>query len=183
MGEAFRTWAPVIAATIVALPLAAIAVAGLAAWRIRTGLGRGRAWLAGAAEVGMVVGTLPWIWMILTPGSGPGTRATELIPGRGLAELLTGEPGAAVVQVGGNLLVFAAFGFLAPLRWRLGLLAVASLAAAGSTVVEVLQYALQLGRVSSVDDVALNTLGAVLAGLASRRWWRRAPAERVLHQT
>jgi VanZ family protein len=32
------------------------------------------------------------------------------------------------------------------------------------------------GGVSSVDDVALNTIGAVLAALCSYRWWRR-PAE------
>jgi glycopeptide antibiotics resistance protein len=36
----------------------------------------------------------------------------------------------------------------------------------------VLRYALDLGRVSSVDDVLLNTLGAVLAAQASRPWRR-----------
>jgi glycopeptide antibiotics resistance protein len=37
--------------------------------------------------------------------------------------------------------------------------------------VEVLQYVLDLGRVSSVDDVLVNAVGAVLAALCSRRWW------------
>ncbi|MCF4123280.1 VanZ family protein [Antribacter sp. KLBMP9083] len=41
-------------------------------------------------------------------------------------------------------------------------------------LVEVLQYALDLGRVSSVDDVLLNTAGALLAAACSYRWWRRA---------
>jgi len=45
------------------------------------------------------------------------------------------------------------------------------LAAACSTLIETGQYVLQLGRVSSVDDVLLNTAGAGLAALASRRWW------------
>jgi glycopeptide antibiotics resistance protein len=34
-----------------------------------------------------------------------------------------------------------------------------------------MQNVLHLGRVSSVDDVALNTLGAVLAAFASQHWW------------
>ncbi|MFS8499993.1 MAG: hypothetical protein FWJ70_17540, partial [Micromonosporaceae bacterium] len=50
--------------------------------------------------------------------------------------------------------------------------------AAGSRAVEPLQYALVLGRVSSADDVLLNTAGAALAGLATRRWWRGRPAGR-----
>jgi len=64
-------------------------------------------------------------------------------------------------------------------RWRLGdgrtgtvLWMVAAGAASGSALVETLQWALDLGRVSSVDDVLLNTAGAVLAALATRRWWR-----------
>ena len=66
------------------------------------------------------------------------------------------------------------------MRWRLGgrtrgvLGVVAAGAAAGSLLVETLQWALGLGRVSSVDDVLLNTLGAVLAALVTRPWWRPA---------
>ncbi|MFC4629610.1 VanZ family protein [Promicromonospora alba] len=47
----------------------------------------------------------------------------------------------------------------------------AVLAAGVSTTVEALQYVLDLGRVASVDDVLVNTVGAVLAALCSRRWW------------
>ena len=49
---------------------------------------------------------------------------------------------------------------------------VAALAAVCSVTVESLQYLLDLGRVASVDDVLLNTGGAVLAALMSHRWWR-----------
>jgi VanZ family protein len=38
-------------------------------------------------------------------------------------------------------------------------------------VVEAAQYAFALGRVSSVDDVLVNAIGAVLGGWASRHWW------------
>ena len=91
----------------------------------------------------------------------------------------TNMPGAAV-QIVGNLLVLAALGFFAPMRFAALASAprILALAAACSILVETLQYVLDLGRVSSVDDVLLNTAGAGLAALASRHWWRdAAPAE------
>jgi glycopeptide antibiotics resistance protein len=53
-------------------------------------------------------------------------------------------------------------------------------AATASVTVEILQYGLDLGRVSSIDDVLLNAAGAGLAALASRRTWAAAlPEPRV----
>lgn len=119
------------------------------------------------ALVATVAGTLPWVWMVLTPTSAP--RRVQLDPVHGLTGVLTGDPGVAVVQVVGNLLVFAAFGAFAPLRWpRLGLWSVLGLAASGALLIEALQYVLDLGRVSATDDVLLNTLGAGLAYAMSR---------------
>jgi glycopeptide antibiotics resistance protein len=46
-----------------------------------------------------------------------------------------------------------------------------ALGAGCSIVVETAQYVLQLDRVSSIDDVLVNAAGAMLAALASRRWW------------
>jgi VanZ like family len=171
MADAFRTWGSVMLATVAAVPIGTLVVIALARRRIRAGPRPSQAWRVAVADVGMVVGTVPWIWMILTPQ--PGHGSLELIPGRGLATILAGDAAVAIVQIGGNLLVFAAFGFLAPVRWPLGTAAVATYAAAGSVVVETLQYALHLGRVSSADDVGLNALGGVLAALCSYRWWRR----------
>jgi glycopeptide antibiotics resistance protein len=107
--------------------------------------------------------------MILTPL--PQAGEVHPVPLQEVAGYVSVSFDEAVIQLGGNLAVFAAFGALAPLRWRIGLGAVAALAAAGSITVETLQYALDLGRVSSVDDVLLNTAGAILAALATRRWW------------
>lgn len=87
-----------------------------------------------------------------------------------IAHLLAGGPVFAFFQIVGNLLVFAAFGFFALIRWRIGPLAVAALGGLASIVVEGLQFALNLGRVTSVDDVLLNAAGAGLAALAARRW-------------
>jgi glycopeptide antibiotics resistance protein len=66
----------------------------------------------------------------------------------------------AVAQVGRNPLVFAGFGLFAPIRWRIRWPAVVLVAAVASGLVEWAQYLLDLGRVSSIDDVVLNATGA-----------------------
>jgi glycopeptide antibiotics resistance protein len=119
----------------------------------------------------MVVGTLPWLWVTFMPSQG--TREVILVPGRDLAGQLSEGVPNLVVQVVGNLLLFAAIGALAPVRYRIGLGAVVVVAAVGSTGIELAQYLLDVGRFSSVDDVIVNTVGAAVAALTTRRWWRR----------
>jgi hypothetical protein len=94
--------------------LAAAVVAALARWRIRSGAAAAVAWRHSVAEVGILVGMAPWLWIILTPRDAP--REVHLLPLRDLAAQLAGDPGVAVAPIGGNLLVLAAFGALAPLR-------------------------------------------------------------------
>ncbi|MFG1606959.1 VanZ family protein [Actinoplanes sp. NPDC049265] len=163
---------------IVAIAALGLPVAGLAAWlsarrRRAGGLALRPAWRMSVAEVGMIYGTAPWVWMIMLPGSRDGVN---LLPLRDLLEVAAAGPATGVVvQVVGNLLVFAALGFFGPIRYA-GLASVGRillLAAGCSIVVEVAQFVLRLNRVSSIDDVLLNAAGAGLAALASRRWWRR----------
>ncbi|MEV0153573.1 VanZ family protein [Micromonospora sp. NPDC050686] len=154
---------------LVGLPLAALVVWALALRRRATGVtSAGRMSLA---EVGMIYGTVPMVWLTLMPGPGAG-----VVPGRvslvPLRDLVTMGP----LGVGGNLLIFAALGFFAPMRFA-ALASVPRILALGagcSVLVETAQYVLRLDRVSSVDDVLVNAAGAVLAGLASRRGWRSA---------
>ena len=96
------------------------------------------------------------------------------MPLRDLVVVVAAGPVTATVQIVGNLLVFAALGFFAPIRFAAlaSVPRILALAAGCSVLVEVLQYVLRLDRVSSVDDVLLNAAGAGLAALASRRWWR-----------
>ncbi len=127
----------------------------------------------------MVHGTAPFLWMTMMPGGGAGVAPARvsLVP---LRDLVTMGP----VGIGGNLLVLAALGFFAPMRFT-ALATVPRILALGagcSALVETAQYVLRLDRVSSVDDVLVNAAGAVLAALASRRWWRstaQAPADRL----
>jgi hypothetical protein len=156
----WQQWGGVLVASAIGLPLAGVLVAVL----VRAGRPPRYAF----SEVYLLAGTLPWLWMILTPDP-HGARRVNLVPLRDLAML---APRDLVVQIGGNLLVFAALGALLPVRFRAGTAVVAVTAAVAAATVETLQYVLALGRVSSVDDVLLNTVGAVLAAQATRQWWR-----------
>ena len=169
----FGTFTGVALATVAALPVAALVVCALAARRRLTGTAPAWAWRSSLAEVGIVYGTVPWVWMTMLPGSGAGEvpGRVSLVP---LLDLLGMDRG----QIIGNLLVFAALGFFAPLRFA-ALASVPRILALGagcSALVETAQYVLWLDRVSSADDVLLNAAGAGLAALASRRWWRTAGA-------
>ncbi|MFE3036588.1 VanZ family protein [Streptomyces canus] len=160
------TFTGVVLLTVATLPLAVLAAWALAHWRRRPGARASGAWRMSLAEVGIVYGTVPPVWLILLPGDEDGA-VVNLVP---LRDLLTMDAG----QIVGNLLVFAALGFFGPLRFA-ALASVGRVVALGagcSIFVETAQYVLQLDRVSSVDDVLLNTAGAGLAALASRRWWR-----------
>ncbi|WP_369264563.1 VanZ family protein [Streptomyces sp. R35] len=101
---------------------------------------------------------------------------SNLHPGRSLnAYLSQPELRDAVKQIGGNLLLGVPFGVLLPVlapRAR-GILRVLALTAAVMLLVELVQGALITGRAFDVDDVILNTAGA-LAGylLLGRRLGR-----------
>lgn len=134
-----------------------------------------RSWQRSITEVTMVLGTLPWVWMILTPMRlPPGATTVYLIPFTDLvAQARVGEPFFMFVQVAGNLAVLFALGACAPIRfaffahpWRLLALGVTF-----SLTVELLQHAFVGGRVFSVDDVLVNAVGCLLGGLLTRRWW------------
>jgi glycopeptide antibiotics resistance protein len=163
----FDTFNGVVLMTLVALPLAALVAWALA--RRRHAAGLTSAWRNSLAEVGMVYGTVPFVWLTMMSGAGAG-----IVPGRvslvPLRDLITMGP----VGIIGNLLIFAALGFFAPMRFA-ALASVPRILALGagcSVLVEAAQYILRLDRVSSVDDVLVNTAGVALAALASRRWWR-----------
>jgi len=152
---------------LLGLPLAALVVSVLAL--LRCAADGVAAWRFSVAEVGVLYGTVPMVWLTLQPGPGAG-----VVPGRvswvPLRDLVTMGP----IGIGGNLLIFAALGFFGPIRFAAlaSLPRIMALGAACSILVETAQYALRLDRVSSVDDVLVNTAGVMLAALASRWWWR-----------
>ncbi|MER6474447.1 VanZ family protein [Streptomyces collinus] len=166
----YDTFNGVVLMMLVAVPLSALVVCVLTLRR--RAAGHTSAWRTSLAEVGMVHGTVPFVWLTMMPGAGAGTvpGRVSLVP---LRDLVTMGP----LGIAGNLLVFAALGFFAPMRCAAlaSLPRVLALGAGCSALVETAQYVLRLDRVSSVDDVLVNAAGAVLAALASRRWWRTPP--------
>ncbi|MGV9643713.1 VanZ family protein [Streptomyces sp. NPDC004822] len=108
---------------------------------------------------------------------------TNLHPGRSLrAYLDQPELRDAVRQIGGNLLLGVPFGVLVPIvapRTR-GVLRVLLLTATVMLLVEFAQGALVTGRAFDVDDVILNTSGALIGYLLlGRRLSRAVHARRV----
>ena len=117
-------------------------------------------------DAALLLASLAVALLTLTPAGDPGWAW-----GAPLTELrmytTTLERTTTQLQLVGNLLLLAPLAVLAVLRWpalrtppRLGVLAVA---VAGG--IELLQWALPLGRVVSPVDAALNAAGAVVAGL------------------
>lgn len=159
------------------LPLALLGIWALARLRIHTGAPPARAWRRSLSEVGLVHGTVPWVWMTMLPGNQAGlvTGAVSLEPFRDLETM-------SEVQVVGNLVLLSALGFFAPLRFRsvATLPRIVALAALCSATIETAQFVLRLDRVSSVDDVLLNTGGAALAALLSLPWWGVADQDQPL---
>lgn len=102
---------------------------------------------------------------------------TNLRPGRSLRAYL-GQPELrdAVRQIGGNLLLGVPFGVLVPVlapRTR-GILRVLLLTATVMLLVEFAQGALVRGRAFDIDDVILNTTGALVGYLLLGRRLSRA---------
>ncbi|MFJ9390657.1 VanZ family protein [Nocardioides sp. NPDC101246] len=159
----------VVLLTMLAFPVAVLAVPVLAALRRIFGVAWRRAWGHSLAEVAIVYGTVPGVLLTLLPGNnGILSGNVSLVP---FEDMSTMGP----IGLIGNLLIFAALGFFGPIRfpalrsvWR-----VLVLATAASVSIEVLQHLLPLGRVSSVDDVILNAGGATVAAVLSWPWWRR----------
>ncbi|MCC9155561.1 VanZ family protein [Streptomyces parvulus] len=116
----------------------------------------------------------------LTLNPSPASEAlthTNLRPGDSLRAYLD-QPALrdAVKQVGGNILLGVPFGVLVPVvapRTR-GLLKVLLLTAVVMLLVEFAQGALVTGRAFDVDDVILNTSGALLGYLLLGRRMSRA---------
>lgn len=102
---------------------------------------------------------------------------TNLHPGRSLrAYLDQPEMRDAIRQIGGNVLLGVPFGILVPvvLPGARGVLRVLFLTATVMLMVELAQGALITGRAFDIDDVILNTTGALIGYLILGRRLSRA---------
>ncbi|MFJ6793586.1 VanZ family protein [Streptomyces sp. NPDC091268] len=108
----------------------------------------------------------------------------NVTPGRSIRAYLDGTSTIeAARQLGGNVLLGVPFGVLLPvlLPPARGLLRVAAVTICLMTLVELTQGALVTGRVFDIDDVILNTTGALLGYLLLGRRLGRAVHTRRTH--
>ncbi|WP_234352134.1 MULTISPECIES: VanZ family protein [unclassified Streptomyces] len=151
-----------------------------------------RVLVALVALVGMVAFAIVLAKLTLnaSPASVPLTHS-NLKPGSSIRAYLE-QPAflETVKQLGGNILLGVPFGVLLPLfsRKTRGVVRVALLTIVTMLLVELVQGALITGRAFDIDDVMLNTTGALLGYLlvgrrlgravhprVGRRWWQRRP--------
>jgi glycopeptide antibiotics resistance protein len=141
------------------------------------------------AFVGMVAFAVVLARLTLTPSAASESLVhSNLRPGDSIRTYLA-QPALrdAVKQIGGNLVLGVPFGLLLPVlapRAR-GLIRVGLITAVVMTMVELVQGAVVEGRAFDVDDVILNTSGALIGYLLAgrrigravhprrRHWWHR----------
>lgn len=119
-------------------------------------------WRPAAALLALYLAVVLPLTLFALPVSPP---EPNLVPFATIAWLLTEtSPGFAVLQIGGNLLLLAPIGLLAPsvLPWLKRWWRVALLVAALSAGIELAQLTIA-GRHADVDDVILNVTGALAA--------------------
>ena len=158
--------------TVIAVPFALFAWRLLTWWRSRFRPAWAAATTAGL-DVGIVLVALEILALTMMPiGSG---SSLHLMPGSDILSEFAAD--GSLWQIAGNLVLLAPLGLLVPLRLPAlrSIPRMTVVAFALSVGIELLQYLLHNGRVTSTDDVLLNTLGAA-AGATLTCGWVRRPA-------
>ncbi|WP_328645363.1 VanZ family protein [Amycolatopsis sp. NBC_00348] len=171
METLLRAFWGMIPVSAIALPYALLGWPLLAARRRRRLPARYASATAGVDSAAVLVAFLV-LCLVTMPVGGSGQSTLDLVPGADITAAF-GDDGS-LWQVIGNVLLLCPLGALLPLRLRglRTLLRIALVALLASVLVEGTQYLIHTGRVTSTDDVLLNTAGATLGAALSRRVWR-----------
>ncbi|MFI5607376.1 VanZ family protein [Amycolatopsis sp. NPDC051903] len=174
MGALLRAFWGIIPVTAIALPYALLCWPLLTVRRRRRSgdVSLGHASATAAVDVSAVtVGVLVLCLVTMPVGSAP-VSTLDLVPGADLSAAFSDD--GSLWQVIGNVLLLSPLGGLVPLRLRRmrSLTRIALTAFAASVLVEATQFLIHTGRVTSTDDVLLNTIGATLGAALTRRGWR-----------
>jgi glycopeptide antibiotics resistance protein len=160
MEQVWRSVRPLLPLIPLGLFLIAVAIVLLALVRVRRGTPRRTAIYGACLDVTLAASIIS-VLILTLPSSHDAPRTVNLVP---FSELEHAVGDFGVSQLLGNALMFVPFGFLAPLRWpRVDSLVGVSLASAVfSIVIETLQFVLPTGRQSSLTDVIMNVIGALV---------------------
>lgn len=172
MEALLRAFWGMIPISAIALPYALLAWPLLAARRRRRMAAR-RASATAAVDCAVFLVAFLVFCLVTMPVGDSADSTLDLVPGADITAAFSSD--GSLWQVIGNVLLLCPLGALLPLRVRclrmLPRIALAALIA--SVLVEGTQYLIHTGRVTSADDVLLNTAGATLGAALSRRGWRR----------
>ncbi|HET6502214.1 MAG TPA: VanZ family protein [Amycolatopsis sp.] len=162
-------------ATIIALPFALFSWRLLAGWRSR----RASTWFAATTaglDVAIVVVIAEVLALTMMPVGTGHKSSVHLIPGSDIITEFRAE--GSLWQIAGNLVLLAPLGVLLPLRVRRlrSIPRMTAIAFVVSAAIELAQYLAHAGRVTSTDDVLLNTLGVAAASTLSCGWVSRPRA-------
>lgn len=170
MDVLLREFGVMVPITLMALPLA------MFAWPLVTVLRRRRlplrtASLTAAADVTIALAAVLALTLVMVPVGDSHSSVLHLVPGEDLRDALKD---GSLWQVAGNVLLLAPIGLVLPFRLRRArsVPMVAGAALLLSVLVESLQFLIHAGRVTSADDVLLNTIGAAAGAATGRPWWR-----------
>lgn len=171
MEALLRAFWGMIPVSAIALPYALLGWPLLAARRRRRLPARYATATAGVDSAACLVAFLV-LCLVTMPVGDSSASTLDLVPGADITAAF-GDDGS-LWQVIGNVLLLSPLGALLPMRLRRlrTLLRIALAALAVSVLVEGTQYLIHTGRVTSTDDVLLNTAGATLGAALSRRAWR-----------
>ncbi|WP_025274780.1 VanZ family protein [Haloglycomyces albus] len=140
------------------------------AWRrARTDRSR-RPWAIAAWDIAACVVTLPLVVMALTPTDAPAV-VLYTVPFTDMTNLGT-QWDYVAVQIGGNLVLFAVLTAALLVRFPLRPVHALLIGFTLSLAIETVQYVSSNGRVASIDDLMLNSLGAYFGCFLSYRYWR-----------
>jgi hypothetical protein len=171
MEALLRAFWGMIPVSAIALPYALLGWPLLAARRRRRLPARYATATAGVDSAACLVAFL--VLCLVTMPVGDSAESTlDLVPGADITAAFSSD--GSLWQVIGNVLLLCPLGALLPLRMRRlrTLLGIALAALIASLLVEGTQYLIHTGRVTSTDDVLLNTAGATLGAALTRRGWR-----------
>lgn len=161
-----RSFGVLVPIAVLTLPFALLSWRQLAIRRSQ-GQSGGQAMFTAGLDVAITLLGALVIALVFLPIPGPG--GVNLIPGTDLEIALTDND--SFWQVTANVAMMFPLGILLPLRWRWwrSVRRVTLAALLASIGIEALQYLIDAGRVTSTDDVLLNTVGATVgASLVSR---------------
>ncbi len=127
------------------------------------------------ASVVLLVGAILTVLSTTLRGSTGGGGQVNLVPGASFVELFSDDYRNAFENVVGNLALFVPLGFFAIIVTRLRVVRVTLAAAAFSAFIELTQLALG-DRWVDVDDLLLNTTGALVGALVATWAKRLVPA-------